>query len=68
MRGCESNALLNACPQRSLHDMFAPKSDHGANAGMGIARGMLQPIKKKFPSISHGDLWALAGVVDIEEM
>lgn len=47
---------------------FAPESEHGANAGLAVARGLLEPIKRKFPWISHGDLWTLAGVVAIESM
>eukprot|EP00803_Ostreobium_quekettii_P002696 evm.model.scf_840.5 EVM.evm.TU.scf_840.5 scf_840:39307-43145(-) len=47
---------------------FKPESEHGANAGLAVARDLLEPIKQKFPSISYSDLWTLAGVVAIEEM
>ncbi|KAJ3310156.1 heme peroxidase [Boothiomyces sp. JEL0838] len=47
---------------------FAPESAHGANAGLGVARDLLEPIKKKFPKISYSDLWSLAGVAAIQEM
>jgi len=47
---------------------FSPECDHGANAGLKIARDLLEPIKKKYPNISYADLWTLAGVVAIEEM
>lgn len=47
---------------------FSPECDHGANAGLGVARDLLEPIKKKFPGISYSDLWTLAGVVAIQEM
>lgn len=47
---------------------FSPESNWGANAGLGIARDLLEPIKKKFPWISYADLWTLAGAVAIEEM
>eukprot|EP00210_Caulerpa_lentillifera_P000998 g961.t1 len=47
---------------------FRPESDHGANAGLDVARNLLEPIKAKFPWISYSDLWTLAGVVAIEEM
>jgi cytochrome c peroxidase len=47
---------------------FAPESNHGANAGLAVARDLLEPIKKKFPCISYADLYTLAGVVAIEEM
>eukprot|EP00511_Aplanochytrium_stocchinoi_P011139 CAMPEP_0204874332 /NCGR_PEP_ID=MMETSP1348-20121228/42717_1 /ASSEMBLY_ACC=CAM_ASM_000700 /TAXON_ID=215587 /ORGANISM="Aplanochytrium stocchinoi, Strain GSBS06" /LENGTH=403 /DNA_ID=CAMNT_0052030059 /DNA_START=51 /DNA_END=1262 /DNA_ORIENTATION=+ len=32
-----------------------------ANAGLGILRDMLLPVKKKFPNVSFGDIWTLAG-------
>jgi cytochrome c peroxidase len=47
---------------------FAPESNHGANAGLAVARDLLEPIKKKFPAISYADLYTLAGAVAIEEM
>ena len=47
---------------------FAPENSFGANAGLSIARDLLEPIKKKFPWISYADLWTLAGCVAIEEM
>ena len=43
-----------------------PESGWGANAGLGIARDFLEPIKKKYPSLSYADLWTLAGVCAIE--
>jgi len=39
----------------------------GANAGLGVAREALEPIKAKFPNISYADLYTYAGVVAIEE-
>ncbi|KAJ3094786.1 heme peroxidase [Phlyctochytrium bullatum] len=47
---------------------FDPEASHGANAGLKIARDLLEPVKKKFPEISYSDLWSLAGVVAIQEM
>jgi len=47
---------------------FEPESTDGANKGLQYARAFLQPIKDKYPGISYGDLWTLAGVVAIEEM
>ena len=47
---------------------FAPESQHGANAGLQVARDLLEPLKKEFPWISYGDLWTLAGVASIQEM
>ncbi|KAJ3266798.1 hypothetical protein HDU77_010179 [Chytriomyces hyalinus] len=46
----------------------APESTDGANAGLEKARAMLEPLKKKYPAVSRGDLWTLAGVVAIEAM
>jgi len=47
---------------------FAPENEWGANAGLGTARALLEPIKAKFPTLSYSDLWTLAGNVAIEEM
>ncbi|KAI9352597.1 heme peroxidase [Obelidium mucronatum] len=47
---------------------FDPEASHGANAGLSVARNILEPIKKKFPQISYADLWTLAGVVAVQEM
>jgi catalase (peroxidase I) len=47
---------------------FAPESGHGANAGLAVARDLLEPVKKAFPGISYADLYTLAGAVAIEEM
>jgi catalase (peroxidase I) len=45
-----------------------PEAGHGANAGLHLARGWLEPIKKSNPGITYADLFTLAGVVAIEEM
>jgi cytochrome c peroxidase len=47
---------------------FEPESAHGANAGLDVARKLLEPIQKKHPELSHSDLWILAGCVAIEHM
>jgi hypothetical protein len=47
---------------------FAPESDWGANAGLGIARGLLEKVKQKHPEISYSDLWIYAGYVALESM
>jgi len=47
---------------------FHPESSHGANAGLKVARDLLEPIKQKFPAITYADLYTLAGVVAIEEL
>lgn len=47
---------------------FKPESEHGANAGLHVARNILEQVKKQYPGISYSDLWTLAGVVAVEEM
>lgn len=47
---------------------FDPEAGHGANAGLAVARDLLEPIKAKYPWISYADLYTLAGAVAIEEM
>ncbi|KAJ1812111.1 heme peroxidase [Coemansia sp. RSA 2598] len=47
---------------------FEPESAHGANAGLEVARQRLEPLKKKYPHISYGDLYTLAGVVAVQEL
>ena len=44
------------------------EGDYGANAGLKVARDLLEPIKEKFPWISYADLWTLAGATAIEEL
>jgi cytochrome c peroxidase len=45
---------------------FEPEALHGANAGLNIARGLMEKIKQQFPWISYGDLWTLAGVAAVQ--
>ncbi|BFZ63510.1 heme peroxidase [Saitoella coloradoensis] len=47
---------------------YAIEANDPANAGLEHAREFLEPVKRKFPWISYGDLWTLAGVVALEEM
>jgi len=47
---------------------FGPESTDSANAGLDLARRLLEPVKAKYPSVSYADLWTLSGVVAIEEM
>lgn len=47
---------------------FSPEADHGGNAGLHIARNVLERLKRNHPGISYADLWNLAGKVSIEEM
>ena len=46
---------------------FDPEASFGANAGLGVARAALEPIKERHSGLSYADLYALAGVVAIEE-
>lgn len=46
---------------------FSPEAGHGANAGLKSARDFLEPVKAKFPWISYGDLWTLAGACAVQE-
>jgi len=41
------------------------EADDPANAGLGIARALLQPFKDANPGVSYADLWALAATVAI---
>lgn len=47
---------------------FAPEANHGANAGLEVARAKLEKVKQEFPQITYSDLWTLAGVCAIQEM
>ncbi|KAI0081932.1 heme peroxidase [Panus rudis PR-1116 ss-1] len=47
---------------------FEPEALHSANAGLHIARDLMENVKKEFPWISYGDLWTLGGVAAIQEM
>lgn len=46
---------------------FQNESNHGANAGLNIARDYMEGVKKQFPWISYGDLWTLGGVCAVQE-
>lgn len=47
---------------------FEPEATHGANNGLKVARDLLEQIHAKYPEISYGDLWTLAGVCAIQEL
>ncbi|KAL4251457.1 Peroxidase [Abortiporus biennis] len=47
---------------------FEPESLHGANAGLKVARDLMEKVHEEFPWISYGDLWTLAGVAAVQEM
>ena len=61
------SALDNSGGSNGARMRFAPEAAWGANAGLGIAREALEPIKKKYPTLSYADLYTLAGVVAVEE-
>lgn len=44
------------------------ESKHGANAGLQIARDLLEDTKAKHPKISNADFWSLAAVCAIKVM
>jgi catalase (peroxidase I) len=44
------------------------EATHDANAGLEVARAILDPIKGKYADISHADLWSLAACVAVEVM
>lgn len=45
---------------------FEPEALHGANAGLNVARGIMEKVKQEFDWISYGDLWTLGGVAAIQ--
>lgn len=47
---------------------FAPECKWGANAGLDVARQILEPIKQRNPAITYADLWTLAGAVAVEHV
>ncbi len=47
---------------------FADESSHGGNAGLGIARDLLEPVKAACPDLTYADLYVLSGAVAIDEM
>jgi cytochrome c peroxidase len=47
---------------------FSPEADHGANAGLHVARNRIREIKAKYPDVTYADLYVLAGLVAVEAM
>merc|ERR1711916_396991 len=47
---------------------FCPEAEHGANAGLNLARDALETVKAKHPQIPYADLWSLAGATAIEAL
>ena len=46
---------------------FNPEASWGANAGVDLARKVLESVKEKHADISYADLYTLSGVVAVEE-
>eukprot|EP01125_Pyxidicula_operculata_P005471 TRINITY_DN193_c2_g2_i1.p1 TRINITY_DN193_c2_g2~~TRINITY_DN193_c2_g2_i1.p1 ORF type:complete len:528 (-),score=143.00 TRINITY_DN193_c2_g2_i1:149-1732(-) len=47
---------------------FKTVGSHGANAGLQIARDLLEPIRAAYPQVSLADFWQLAAVAAISAM
>ncbi|QEU61922.1 Ccp1 [Kluyveromyces lactis] len=47
---------------------FAKETNDPSNNGLQNAAKFLEPIHEKYPWLSHGDLYSLAGVTAIQEM
>lgn len=45
---------------------YALEANDGANAGLALARELLEPVMKNHPGLTYSDLWTLAGGVAIE--
>lgn len=59
--------FLIPCARSNYATMrFEPESLHGANAGLNVARGIMEKVKQEFDWISYGDLWTLGGVAAIQ--
>jgi cytochrome c peroxidase len=61
------SALDNSGGSNGARMRFEPECSWGANAGLGLARSALEPVKQQFPSLSYADLYTFAGVVAVEE-
>lgn len=57
----DKNGGSNGALQR-----FEPECSWAANAGLGLARDKLEPIKQQFPEMSYADLYTYAGIVAVE--
>lgn len=45
---------------------FSPEINHGANAGLSKALGLLEEIKQKYPTVSWADLMQMASATGVE--
>jgi L-ascorbate peroxidase len=55
-----------ACGGATASIRFSPEIDHAANAGLGGALKLLEPIKARFPDVSYADLYQMASAVAVE--
>eukprot|EP01128_Nolandella_sp_AFSM9_P004712 TRINITY_DN2158_c0_g1_i1.p1 TRINITY_DN2158_c0_g1~~TRINITY_DN2158_c0_g1_i1.p1 ORF type:complete len:893 (+),score=146.37 TRINITY_DN2158_c0_g1_i1:31-2679(+) len=61
--GTESKWGSNGATMR-----FPPESTDGANAGLNLARDLLESVKEDFPSHTYADIYTLAGHVAVSNM
>ncbi len=47
---------------------YSPEKDWGANAGLGLARALLEKVKAAHPGATYADIYTLAGVVAVQAM
>jgi hypothetical protein len=45
-----------ACGGATASIRFSPEIDHAANAGLGGALALLEPVKARYPGVSYADL------------
>lgn len=64
--GCSFSSHCRHAFQRFCECVYLGLPVHSANAGLHIIHDLLLPIKKKYPQVSYGDLWALAGASAVE--
>ena len=62
------NAGKNLFAQKKIEIVLINLKYFQKISGLGIARDLLEPIKKKHPNVTYADLYILAGVVAVEEM
>ena len=61
------SAKDNSGGSNGARQRFNPEASYGNNAGLNIARTVLEPVKAKFPTMTYADLYTYAGVVAVEE-
>jgi len=61
-----SVAFLKPARAVSSRRVHTPPHSPCCPPGLHIIHDLLLPIKKKYPDVSYGDLWALAGAAAVE--